>query len=195
MTEDKKADLRLIATDPFDPDALRLDQTFIAGGGVRKLLLTVPVRRPSRQDFVRTHPDPAYRLTTALVELRDERESYLVPPHMAEELVGEFSPCCLYTTINRQGVVHLWPVKLPGPDGRIIDWHRSAAEAAERAMSRWIRVAPNMALRAYEIFEALGTIPEPEWPDVSLRDLLGIAFRDRLVDRPDHPLIHRLRGV
>jgi hypothetical protein len=191
--EDKK--LRLVEPpDPFDPDSLRLDQAFGAGAAVKKLLTTVPVRKPNSQDFVRVHPDPAYRITTALIELRDDREMYLVLPTVAPDLVGEFSACHLFTTINRQGVVHLWPVKLPSPDGRQIEWHRSAAEAAELAMRRWVRVKANMALGAYEMFEASSTIPDPEWPDVTFRELLRIAFRDRLVDRLDHPVIQRLRG-
>ena len=41
----------------------------------------------------------------------------------------------LYTTITRQGVVSLWPIRLPLPDGRYNEWHRSAAEAAELAMT------------------------------------------------------------
>jgi hypothetical protein len=185
---------KIPAADPFNPDALRLDQTFTEGASVKRLLTTVPVRRPNPQDFIRTHPDPAYRLTAALIELRDEREMYLVPPTMAHELVGEFTPCCLFTTINRQGVALLWPVKLPNPDGRQFEWHRSALEAAELALSRWIRVKANMALGAYEMFEASSTIPDPEWPNVPFSELLRIGFRDRLVDRPDHPVILRLRG-
>ena len=104
--------------DPFDPAALRLDQSFAETVGVRKLLTTVPVRKPNRQDFVRVHADPAYRLTpAAIIELKDDREVYLVTPHMASELPGEFAAATLFTTINRQGVLHLWPVKLPSADG------------------------------------------------------------------------------
>jgi hypothetical protein len=64
--------------DPFDPVNLRLDQSFTETAGVKKLLLVVPVRRPNPQDFVRVHADPDYRDTFAVVELRDEREIYLL---------------------------------------------------------------------------------------------------------------------
>ena len=50
-----------------------------------------------------------------------------------------------------------------------------------------------MSLGAYEVVEA-STKSEPEWPDVTFNELLRIAFRDRLVDRLDHPVIKRLRG-
>ena len=88
----------------------------------------------------------------------------------------------------------LWPVKLPTPDGKQNEWHRSAAEAAERAMTCWLRIKADMALGAYAMFEASSTIPDPIWQTASLKDLLKIGFRDKLVDSPDHPVIKRLRG-
>jgi hypothetical protein len=49
------------APDPFDLENLRLPQNFSETAGVKKLLRTVPVRRPNKQDFVRVHPDESYR--------------------------------------------------------------------------------------------------------------------------------------
>ena len=77
------------APNPFDPAALRLDQSFAETVGVKKLLTTVPVRKPNRQDFVRVHADPAYRLTpAAIIELKEDREVYLVTPTMAIGAAG-----------------------------------------------------------------------------------------------------------
>ena len=182
---------------PFDNlSALRLDQSYADTVGVKKLLTTVPVRKPNRQDFVRVHDDPRYRLTpAAIIEVREDGEVYLLTPEIAQALPGEFSMVTLYTTINRQGTLHIWPVKLPTPDGRQNEWHRSAAEAAERAMKKWVRVTSSMSLGAYEIFEASGDLPEPGWPDIPFEEILKIAFRERLVDRADHPLVQRLRGI
>ena len=74
---------------PFDPAALRLDQSFADTVGVKKHLMTVPVRKPNRQDFVRVHPDPEYRLTpAAIIEVKEDREVYLVTPNMAQDLPG-----------------------------------------------------------------------------------------------------------
>jgi hypothetical protein len=191
---------RLVLTDPapnpFDPATLRLDQSFADTVGVKKLLTTVPVRKPNRQDFVRVHPDPLYRLTpAAIIELKEDREVYLVTPNMAQALPGEFSTVTLCLAINRQGVLFLWPVKLPNPDGKHNEWHRSAAEAAELAMKKWVRVTASMSLGAYQIVEAIGGLPEPVWPDFSFQEILRIAFRERIVDRPDHPLVRRLQGI
>jgi hypothetical protein len=72
---------------------------------------------------------------------------------------------------------------------------RSAAEAAELAMDKWIRITANMALGAYEISEAIGNLSEPVWPEMSFQEILRIAFRDRIVQSLDHPLVQRLRGA
>jgi hypothetical protein len=100
----------------------------------------------------------------------------------------------LYTAINRQRVVFLWPVRLPASDGRVNEWHHSLREAAERAMHLWIRVTANMSLGAYEITDAPGNISKPEWPDYTFQELLRIAFRDRIINNFDHPVLKQLRG-
>ena len=184
------------AIDPFDPASLRLAQSFAEKAGIRKLINTIPVRRPNRQNFVTVRHEPDYRLTPAgIFEVKEDREVYLVVPQMADQLVGEFAPATLFTAITRQDVLHIWPVKLPGSDGKHNPWHASAAQAAERAMSYWIRVAANMNLGAYEIFEASGNLSEPSWPDLSFEEVLRIAFRNRIVDSPDNPIVRRLKGA
>src|SRR5215470_9799322 len=75
--------------DPFDPASLRLSQDFSAQLGVKKVLTTVPVRKPDKAWFVRVHPSEDYRLQTAVVELKEERETYLVAPALWTELAGE----------------------------------------------------------------------------------------------------------
>ncbi len=115
-------------------------------------------------------------------------------PSIWSELPGEIIPEVLFTTINRQGVVFLWPIRLPGEDGRHNPWHRSALEAAQLATKQWVRVAANMSLGAYDVFEATGDFPEPEWPNISFKEILQIAFRDTYIQSLDHPVIRRLRG-
>jgi hypothetical protein len=183
------------ANDPFDLEKLRLSQDFVETAGVKKLLTTVPVRKPNRQEFIRVHPSPEYRAVLAMIELKEDREFYLLTPDIARELPGEYVSVMLYTAINRQGVVFLWPVKLPTSDGRVNEWHRSAQEAAELAMTRWIKIKANMTLGAYEIFEAAATIPKPEWPSVRYQELLRIGFHDRLTNRLNHPVVQRLHGL
>ncbi len=187
------------APNPFDPASLRLDQSFADTYGVKKLLTTVPVGKPKKQDFMRVHPDPRFMLGPVGI-LTDEElnEDYLVVPKMVEHVqdLPGFRVVKLFTAINRQGVVRIWPIPLPGHDGKYNEWHRSAMEAAERAMKDWVRVTANRSLGAYEIFKAPAKFPDPVWPEeISFDQILKVAFRERIVDRPDHPLVQRLRGM
>jgi hypothetical protein len=181
--------------DPFDLASLRLNPSFIETAGVKKLLTTIPARRPNAQDFVRVHPSPDYRADFALIDLKDDREDYLVRPEILPELAGEVVYKTIFTAINRQGVVFLWPVRLPAADDRKTEWPRSAREGAELAMTRWVRLKANMSLGAYEITVAESVMAEPTWPELSYQELVRIAYRDRMITTLDHPVIKRLRGL
>jgi hypothetical protein len=181
--------------DPFDPTNLRIDQSFLNHGVAKKLLTTLPIRKPNKQDFVRVHPGEAYRMTAALIELSEDRETYILTPGFTHQLAeNEYFIATLYLCINRQKVLSFWPVKLPGPDGRQMNWHTSAADGVEKAMKKWIRLTANMSLGAYEIAEAAGNLPDPEWPEQSMRELLAIAFKGRIIDGVDHPVMKKLNG-
>lgn len=179
---------------PFDPSKLRLSQNFAETVGVKKALITVPVRKPNKQEFVRVHPSDEYHLETAVLELKEERETYLVAPELWPELPSELTPKVLFTTMNRQKVLTLWPVRLPGDDGRLDDWNASALEAADMARERWVRVVANMSLGAYEVFEASGDLPDPGWPEMAFSEILKVAFKGHYITEIDHPVIRRLRG-
>lgn len=179
----------------IDISSLRLSQDFNTMAGVKKMITTVPVRKPNRQDFVRVHPGENWQLQTAVLELKEDREHYLVQPEMWSEIPGEIVPKLLVTAINRQGVVFIWPIRLPGEDGKIDNWNQSALEAAEYAKIGWIRVAANMSLGAYDVYEATGELPEPAWPETSFQELINIAFKGRVIDSPDHIVLKRLSGL
>jgi hypothetical protein len=179
----------------LDLDRLKLSQDFGASIGVKKATTIVPVRKPTRQEFIRVHPDENYRFSTGVFELKEEREIYLVDSDLWGELPGEITPKILLTTINRQNVLTLWPIRLPGEDGRLDNWNASAMEAANLAQSRWVRVASNMSLGGYDVFKAMSDLPEPEWPDMSMQQIMDIAFKDRLINSLEHPVIRRLRGA
>ena len=191
-----KPDLKLIqaaaSDDPFDLSRLRINPEMLETTAVKKLLTTVPVRKPLPKEFVRVRAELHYRETLALIEL--EGETYIVDLVAVPELQGECFFATLFVAISRTGVLFMWPVKVPR-DGKILEWHTSAAMAAQCAMKSWVRVKSNMDLGAYEIFEAAGSIPDPIWPDLSFNEIVRIAFKDKIIRDPDHPVVKRLRGV
>jgi hypothetical protein len=184
------------APDPFDPAALRLSQNFGANLGVRKALVSVPVRRPDKSWFFRVHASPDYHLETFVVEMKEDRETYLVARPLWDHLGTEatFRPKRLATAINRQGALFLWELNLPRADGRVDEWTRTALEAMDRAKKCWVRMTSNMSLGAYDLYEAQGELTEPDWPQTPFHELLKVAFKGRYIDNLEHPVLRRLRG-
>ncbi len=181
--------------DPFaNLSSLRLSQNFQDEVAVKKAMMTVPVSKPPRQDFVMVHPAPEYQLNTNVIELKDDRETYLITPHLWNALHAELVPVILYLSISRQSVLRVWPVKLPTTDGKENMWHRSSHEAAQLAMKHWTRITANMALGAYEAHIATGIPAEAQWPAETFGEILKVAFRDRFITTLDHPVVKRLRG-
>lgn len=181
-----------IGVGTLDLNALRLSQDYAQAAGVEKLLTTVPVRKPNKTEFVRVHPDMHFE--TMLLDLKEDKESYLVSPNLLTEVSGIAVPVSLRLAINRAAVLFLWPLRLPGEDGRRNVWHDSAGEAADLAVGRWVSIRANMYLGAYDIYRGAESLSEPQWPDKSLEDILNVAFRSRFIDDPEHPVIKRLQG-
>ncbi len=181
----------------LDLSKLRLSQKFSDTAGVKKIITNIPVRKPNRQEFVRVHTHPDYCFETALLEIKMERmghELYIVDPSLCDELPGDISPMALFTTINRQGVLTLWPIRLPDSQGRHNSWPQSALQAAEMAKKQWVKVAANMSLGGYDVFHASADLSDPEWPDLSFSEILNLAFREKYITTLDHPVIKDLRG-
>ena len=102
----------------------------------------------------------------------------------------------LFTVIDRQNNLSLVPVPLPGANGVRNSWHESRLQALMRAKSVWLRISSNNDLKGYDIFEATASLPEPTWPDITLNELLEIAFRGRILATVDHPVVQeKLGGV
>lgn len=184
----------LVASNPFDPARFRLSQDFASAVGVKKVLTTVPCRKPHRHEFVRVRTGVEWRLETGVFEDKINREVYLVDPPLWSALLGEVYPVCLYCAVTRQNDVLLWPVKLPGADGKSNSWNESAIAAAKLAESRWVRLAANMPGGMYDVYEAEGELSDPEWPELAFPEILRLAFKARFIQSLDHPVVKALRG-
>ena len=175
---------------------IRIDPTMVGGPSVSKVLVQIPVRKPSKEWFIRTHPDiEKHTIDTLVLELKEDGEVYLVPPALRNALLGE--PCVnikrLHLSANRQGDVFIWPIRLPGADGKLDSWNESALEAANLAATKWVRLSANLRIGAYSI--AVADIADaPKWPAMPFNELLRIAFKGKVIETMDHPVLRRLRG-
>lgn len=180
---------------PFDPAALRITEGFAANGGAEKLLIVLNAQKPPKQAFVRVHPDPELRIRVALLELKEEREVYVVAPDVAEQVPSEVRRVEIRLTVTQQGTVFLWPVPLPPAERADNSWNVTARAAADLAETKWVRLTANMSAQCYDVHVAQSAAAEPVWPDKTLQELLAIAFGNgRLIDSLEHPVIQRLLG-
>jgi hypothetical protein len=178
-----------------DLSALSMSQAYADIVGVKKLLLMVPVKKPHSQQFVRVHP--TFRIPAApVITLKDDGESFLLTPAVAAQLsTSDFAMVDLFLAISRQNVLFVWPVPVPAEGRRANTWHTSGRDAAVRATAEWVKVTANHELKGYEVTvpPPLVKIPEPVWPtDKTFNEILRIAFKDRVIETVDHPLIKRL---
>ena len=156
----------------------------------------VPVGKPRKDWFCRTASDlDRWKLFT-LLELKDDNEIYLVHPKIIPTIKAEG---CLFTaqlvpSINTKGIPFIWPVRLPDSQGKINDWHKSSAKAAELARHNWIRCVANRGLGGYDVTEAPFQNLEPAWPKEKDSELIKIAFEGKTITDRDHLILKRLRG-
>jgi hypothetical protein len=150
--------------DPFAPENMRIPPNFGFDLEVQKQLNKVPVTKPNKQWWIRTHPTMA---TNALIiELEHERENYLVVGEARVGLAAYATPRALRVSITRPGMLFIWPLKLPDPSGRQNDWNVSALGAAKEAERHWVSIVANLHLGAYEVRVAPANIPDPQWGEV-----------------------------
>jgi hypothetical protein len=128
---------------------------------------------------------------------KEESETYLVKPAVAAALAGEpiLHRCTVFTAITRQKNPFLFPVRLQDSDGRWNSWHRSAYEAAERAMTDWVRITSNKEMGGYDLHTPIANLSPPDWSELpTFAQVLKLGFQDYLIEDRDHPFLKRLRG-
>jgi hypothetical protein len=194
MTDEKrKADLKVVQGEDERLENLekyRLPQDYVEQAGVKKEIKIIRVKRPHRQEFIRVHP--IWKFEAMMFVDADERTHYLVDRKLYGLLEGELVPKVLYPYITIRGVLKIWPIKLHDADGNLDDWNSSALDIARIARDKWVRVASNKYLGAYEHFVPMGKVKDPEWPDLEFERVIEIAFKDQIIEDETHSCIKRL---
>lgn len=178
----------------MDLESLALSQDFGSMAAVKKAILKVPIQRPSAQTWFWINPDPAWQIRVPVIELKEDREHYIVDSGMREELLGEWVPKLLVGTITKQGTVMFWPIRFSGQDGKLDTWNESAQEIVRSYAGRWIRMKSNRESGSYDVFEPVSEFAPPEWP-ADPQEMFRIALRGRVITSAEHPVVRQLRGA
>jgi hypothetical protein len=188
--------------DQIDPYAPEVNAVSGLDASFKKEVVLVKEGRPRKDEFFRINPDPDFIHDYWLLIVDDgmTKENYLVMPGVRHLVADDVHPHRLFVGINRHNTMFVWPVRLYNDDegtaaaGGGRSWSDSALECAEHAKSLWIKIKGNRSSGAYEYTAAQGSWEEPKWPDYSFRDLMEKAFKGKVVDRSDHPVIQKVFG-
>jgi hypothetical protein len=56
-------------------------------------------------------------------------------------------------------------------------------------MEKWIKLVPDMGEGCYRIEEPVSKLSEPVWRNNPLSELMRFAFKNRVIDGPDHEIL------
>jgi hypothetical protein len=182
---------------PFDLDALRTAPDLDAFD-VEKILTTVPVRRPGKNEFFRVRDDDDFVVDGYVLEHESEmdRTMFWVAPEVRAALAEHLRKVRLFTCIDKRSNVFLWPAKLPTVDGSAAarSWYLSGLRAAEEAKKVWVKIIGNKSLGAYDIVVARGDLGDPQWPDHTFKEFIELAFHDKVIDTLEHAVVREING-
>ncbi|MDO6384700.1 hypothetical protein [Uliginosibacterium sp. 31-12] len=175
---------------------LRLSTDFHQIAAGKPVLVEVPVAKPPKHAFFQTSQNIAHSISLCTLDAAKMGGSgvYAVSAEVAARIPDQVRNVELRLAVTAQGAPYLVPIPHSGADGRQNPWHLSLARAMALAKGRWIRLSANQLRGAYDVFEALGELPEPQWPTESFDELVELAFKDRVITSVDHPLIQQLLG-
>ena len=152
------------------------------------------IHKPVKQLWFSPHPSQnEWKSFLILKDESDQDTNYVISPTLKGELGGECMAKVLVPCILRQGSVFFWPIRLPGPDGKLDKWNQSALGHATSNGNQWIRLQSNMETKSYDIIKPVNPLDPPEWPD-DLTAVYKRAVTAVLINSLDHPVVKSLRG-
>lgn len=173
--------------------------------GVETLLTALPHHSISQaKDYVRLHPDEAKYWSSELcfvsVPIKGSARDAL---HLIiEDLSMEYLPSAkvqrfrLALASKPFDKFFLCHVPTRNLDN---SWNGSNVQACEQAKTRWTQATSRKeeGVEDYmiEFARDVDAFPEPSWPKQTLNQLILVTFRDRMIDRKDHPGLLRLIGA
>lgn len=143
------------------------------------------------QPFFRTLRDT---FNTVVVECKESKDLYIALPSVYEkhyQSLGIYKPVSLYAAINRKGEVQIIPLRLPTADEPEDGWTQTLERALSDACHYWTLLVPNYRKECYEVFTRAYLHLPPVWPDRSVAEFVEIAFKGKIIDRADHPVLVR----
>jgi hypothetical protein len=152
----------------------------------------IPIRRPEKNWFLRSHPDPEFTLPIDILELKDcpDEGTYFLGPDVEfpEELYEQVIPAMITRCITSDRVEFFYLAKQSSKSPK-----DSTRQCLREAKYNWIKQAWNNTSKSYNYVKATQLRREPVWSNATLDELLEKALATKMyISRPDHEVINRL---
>lgn len=159
-----------------------------------KILTSLPVRKPKRDEWIRLHPEIHAR--AYVYEARDDHSWYVVLPEVVEPMIDVVRYVQLHLALNYSGSTFVWPVPVP-TERKAHRAHITAFAGAEQATREWVRVS--WGENEYDIYRRSSAKIEPAWPSeiTTPGQMLRFAAKAggfEVIDSIDHPVVKNLQG-
>lgn len=166
----------------LDIGAYRINQNYGETLGSKKLISHVVVGKPIKGRFFKSSTAEENSVDVFVYEDKIDYIFYLVSPEVADALGSSARAVTLHLVIDRANNPFFIPVPLPDANGERNSWPQSLLGAVVHARGAWVRIESDKSAKVYQVYEAQGVLEEPKWPDLSLDELVGIAFTGRIIN-------------
>lgn len=179
----------------LDLGTYRISPTYGGTLGSKKLISHVAVGKPTKGRFFKSSTADESSIDVFVYEDKIDNIFYIVSPAVAEVLGSSARAVTLHLAIDRANNPFFIPVPLPDANGQRNSWPQSLLGAVVHGRGPWVRIDSDKSAGVYQIYEAQGVLEEPKWPDLSLDELVNIAFSGRVISDLNHPKVLAAMGV
>lgn len=181
------------APDPFDLAAVK--KKAATPVAVKKTLVVGVQKKIGQNTWFQVCPRPDMHLEGYIMDPGSVANGlFWVSPHVLQDV--DDSTIRLYSLhlcISKHGSsLFWWAIGLPGV--RDMECDRIRREYAT-VRGTWMRLEWNEGSRMHDQTLVEAAWPDPNWPDASADELIRIAFRGRVIDTPDHPVVLQMKGL
>lgn len=168
---------------------------------VKRIVTSIPVRKPRAGiEFFRIRPEKEWQFDTYLLDLGGKGEGegkFLLTPELYPEVIEtkKLKLVKIYTGITYgNSDLFLTDIPFPDADGTDNEYNRTRRISYETAMTQWVKLQTDDG--SYSTVLAMSKLPEPIYPEEprTIMEALPIAFKDKIIDCIDHPVLKKIRG-
>jgi hypothetical protein len=181
------------------------------------------VRKTEAGQYFQSHPDPEVRIDAAILPDRASRDNYFVAENMLEhpKIKRLLRPVTIVPIfVWPGGLTKLWTVPILPIGRKAFHIHTSYRVAFEISAGlptsirreknakheeiapgetppgpNWVTMVYNQDTGQVEFEEDEGISLLPEWPQMSLGEMLRLGFAGCIIDSDQHPYVKQLRGL